>query len=168
MIANGAVVVWAVAVIFAPGLLYGDERGRTGVVAQGADDASGGFLGYVRWLRETTVDSLAKLRATGSKVVMLEPIPVAPFNPIDCLSQSKYLEGCRYVANTTPVSLATDYRELAKQDPRVWSVNLNHLVCPYFPICDPIVDGQIVKWDPTHLTAAFARAIAPQLDTYLQ
>jgi xylulokinase len=35
-----------------PGLLYGDERGRTGVVAQGADDASGGFLGYVRWLRE--------------------------------------------------------------------------------------------------------------------
>lgn len=36
-----------------PGLLYGDERGRTGVVAQGADDASGGFLGYVRWLHET-------------------------------------------------------------------------------------------------------------------
>jgi xylulokinase len=37
-----------------PGLLYGDERGRTGVVAQaGTDDASGGFLGYVRWLHET-------------------------------------------------------------------------------------------------------------------
>ena len=37
-----------------PGLLYGDERGRTGVAAQaGTDDASGGFLGYVRWLHET-------------------------------------------------------------------------------------------------------------------
>jgi xylulokinase len=36
----------------APGLLYGDERGRTGSVAHGADDASGGFLGYVRWLEE--------------------------------------------------------------------------------------------------------------------
>jgi len=36
-----------------PGLLYGDERGRTGVVAGGSDDASGGFLGYVRWLHET-------------------------------------------------------------------------------------------------------------------
>jgi xylulokinase len=46
-----------------PGLLYGDERGRTGVTSQGAedasaqdasaDDASGGFLGYVRWLHET-------------------------------------------------------------------------------------------------------------------
>jgi xylulokinase len=37
-----------------PGLLYGDERGRTGTssVDASADDASGGFLGYVRWLRE--------------------------------------------------------------------------------------------------------------------
>ena len=41
-----------------PGLLYGDERGRTGEVAQAgtddasADDASGGFLGFVRWLAE--------------------------------------------------------------------------------------------------------------------
>jgi xylulokinase len=38
-----------------PGLLYGDERGRTGAPGRGADDASaddvsGGFLGYVRWL----------------------------------------------------------------------------------------------------------------------
>jgi xylulokinase len=36
----------------APGLLYGDERGRAGLPAPGADDASGGFLGYVRWLHE--------------------------------------------------------------------------------------------------------------------
>jgi xylulokinase len=36
-----------------PGLLYGDERGRTGVMAQaGTDDASGGFLGYLRWLHD--------------------------------------------------------------------------------------------------------------------
>jgi xylulokinase len=41
----------------APGLLYGDERGRTGVTAQGADDASGGFVGYVRWLRDAVPDA---------------------------------------------------------------------------------------------------------------
>jgi xylulokinase len=36
-----------------PGLLYGDDRGRTGETEReggGADDASGGFLGFVRWL----------------------------------------------------------------------------------------------------------------------
>ena len=34
----------------APGLLYGDERGGTGQQGGRADDASGGFLGYLRWL----------------------------------------------------------------------------------------------------------------------
>jgi peptidoglycan/LPS O-acetylase OafA/YrhL len=122
----------------------------------------------VRWLRETTTDSLAKLRATGAKVVFIEPTPIAPFNPLDCLSKSKYVEECRYVANTQPVSLETDYRELAKQDPNVWSVDIDRLLCPYLPICDPIVGGQIVKWDPSHITAAFARAIAPHFDDYLR
>jgi xylulokinase len=37
-----------------PGLLYGDERGRTGEQASGNDDASGGFLGFVRWLAATS------------------------------------------------------------------------------------------------------------------
>ena len=41
----------------APGLLYGDERGRTGVDVPGADDASGGFLGYVRWLHDEVPDA---------------------------------------------------------------------------------------------------------------
>jgi xylulokinase len=37
-----------------PGLLYGDDRGRTGEPegGGGTDDASGGFLGFVRWLAE--------------------------------------------------------------------------------------------------------------------
>jgi xylulokinase len=39
-----------------PGLLYGDDRGRTGEPEGrgGTDDASGGFLGFVRWLAEAT------------------------------------------------------------------------------------------------------------------
>ena len=122
----------------------------------------------IRWMRETTTASLAKLRATGSKVVLLEPIPVAPFNPLDCLSRSKYVEDCRYVANATPESLETDYRDLARKDPAVYDVDLDRLVCPFLPICDPIVDSQVVKWDGTHLTSRYARAIAPRLDAYLR
>ncbi len=122
----------------------------------------------VRWLRETTTDSLAKLRATGAKVVLLEPTPVAPFDPLDCLSNSTYVEECRYVANEKPVSLETDYRDLDRRSGDVWSVDLDKLVCPFLPICDPIVDGRIVKWDASHLTRAFVQAIAPQLDDYLR
>ena len=122
----------------------------------------------VRWLRETTTDSLAKLRATGAKVVMLEPTPVAPFNPLDCLSASTYVEECRYIADQRPVSLETDYRELDRRSEDVWSVDMDKLVCPFFPICDPLVDGEIVKWDASHLTTAFVEAMAPQLDDYLR
>ena len=50
----------AAGVPVSPGLLYGDERGRTGEQPTGsghddasADDASGGFLGFVRWLAAT-------------------------------------------------------------------------------------------------------------------
>jgi xylulokinase len=32
------------------GLLYGDERGRTGEIGLGADATAGGFLGFLRWL----------------------------------------------------------------------------------------------------------------------
>jgi peptidoglycan/LPS O-acetylase OafA/YrhL len=121
----------------------------------------------IRWLRQTTDESAATLRADGDKVVLLEPIPVAPIDPLNCLSKSTYLEACRYVAGTTPDPIERDYRQLARRDSGVTSVDLDRLVCPYLPICDPIVDGQIVKWDPTHLTVAFARSIAPQLDAYL-
>jgi hypothetical protein len=50
----------------------------------------------------------------------------------------------------------------------VWSLDLDHLVCPYLPICDPVVDNQIVKIDETHLTAKFGKAIAPSIDSYLK
>jgi hypothetical protein len=131
--------------------------------------AASGSPTSVQWLRETTVRSLAKLRATGARVVLLEPTPVAPFDPLDCLSKSTYVEECRYIASERPASLETDYRELDRQSPDVWSVDMDRLVCPYLPICDPIVDGRIVKWDPTHLTRAFVDgAITPQLDAYLR
>jgi hypothetical protein len=102
------------------------------------------------------------------KVVLIEPIPVTKFNPLDCLSKATYLEQCRYVASTVPDRLERFFRQLARQDHNVYDVDLDHLVCPFLPICDPIVNHQIVKWDPTHLTVKFAQSIAPQLNTYLQ
>jgi hypothetical protein len=102
------------------------------------------------------------------KVVLLEPIPITRFNPLDCLSKATYLEECRYVSSAEPDRLELFFRQLAKRDRNVWSIDLDHLVCPFLPICDPIVNGQIVKWDPTHLTVSFARSIASQLNQYLQ
>ncbi len=45
-------------------------------------------------------------------------------------------------------------------------VNLNDLICPADP-CPAVVNGMIVLRDTHHLTATFARSLAPALDRAL-
>jgi hypothetical protein len=122
---------------------------------------------YLRWIETTTRRSLSALRADGRKVLMIEPIPVAPSDPLACLSKSKVLEQCSYVATKNGDFIERDFRQLADHDDRAWSLDLDHLVCPYLPICDPVVNGEIVKFDVSHLTPKFAKSIAPSVDAYL-
>jgi peptidoglycan/LPS O-acetylase OafA/YrhL len=123
---------------------------------------------FASWIQTTTTRSLAALRADGRKVVIIEPIPTAPFNPLACLSKAKVLEECRYVADAAPDVVERLYRQDAKDGNNVWSADFDRLVCPFLPICDPEVNGQIVKQDGTHLTAKFSQTMAPQIETYLK
>ncbi len=129
-----------------------------------------GSPAWQAWLRQTTVDSLTALRANGRTVVLLEPVPLAPgsFDPLACLSKATVVEQCRYTAPTDPTFLESLYRQLDARDDQVWAADLDKLICPYLPICDPIVDHQVVKLDGSHLTRAFARALAPAVDGYLK
>ena len=68
------------------------------------------------------------------------------------------------MAPEEPTGLEQTYRRLDKQNDNVWSLDLDHLVCPYFPICDPIVNHLVVKIDVNHLTSAFAEALEPAID----
>jgi peptidoglycan/LPS O-acetylase OafA/YrhL len=122
----------------------------------------------LRWIETTTTRSLAALRARGRKVLIIEPIPVAPFDPLACISQAKVLEECRYVVSKQPDALERFYRQAAKHDNDVWAANFDRLVCPYLPICDPLVNGEIVKFDATHLTATFSASLGPSIDAYLK
>jgi hypothetical protein len=121
-----------------------------------------------RWIEATTTRSIAALRANGRKILIIEPIPVAPFDPLDCLSKAKVIEECRYLVNAAPDPIEQFFRQLARRDANVWSADFDRLVCPFLPICDPVVNGQIVKWDATHLTSRFAKSIAPRVDAYLK
>jgi peptidoglycan/LPS O-acetylase OafA/YrhL len=123
---------------------------------------------YWRWVDETTKRSVDALRAEGRKVLMIEPIPVAPSDPLTCLSKAKVLEECRYVAGDNADIIQRDYRRIAGAVDRAWSLDLDRLVCPFLPICDPVVNHQIVKIDETHLTAKFSTSLAPAIDAYLK
>ncbi|MFZ6004100.1 MAG: SGNH hydrolase domain-containing protein, partial [Actinomycetota bacterium] len=121
------------------------------------------------WVESTTEDSLAALRAGGRKVVIIEPTPTSGdnFDPLQCLSAADVVEECRYAVEPSPTGLEQLYRKLDASNVDVWAANLDELVCPFLPICDPIVDGQVVKFDGGHLVRSYAAGIAPSLASYL-
>jgi len=50
----------------------------------------------------------------------------------------------------------------------VWSADFDRLVCPWWPVCDPVIGGRVVKVDSNHLTAEYSIAIADDVAEYLK
>jgi hypothetical protein len=108
--------------------------------------------------------SLQALERKDRTLVLLEPIPIPPgdFNPLSCLSDGGSVSKCAYQATSKPTKLEKFFRSEARR-PDIVSIDVDRLVCPRLPTCDPVLDGKIVRRDQVHLTATFARLLAPQV-----
>ena len=126
-----------------------------------------GSRDYERFVAMATSRTVKQLRDAGANVVMIEPLAVAPFDTLNCLSGAKTLEACRFVASTTASPVERYYRSIA-DGRHVWSIDIDRLVCPYLPICDPLAKGVVVRRDSSHITAQFAQSISGQLQTMLE
>jgi peptidoglycan/LPS O-acetylase OafA/YrhL len=125
---------------------------------------------FTRLWHDATLASAAELEPMATEgLVIIEPIPIAPpkENPTACLVHARFLEDCRYLASVEPTRLERLYRELDAANPRIWSADFDRLVCPWWPVCDPVVSDRIVKVDAHHLTADFAAYIAGGVGDYL-
>ena len=49
----------------------------------------------------------------------------------------------------------------------MWSVDLDRSACPALPICDPVIDGTVVRWDGSHLTRRFSMTLVDDLTAML-
>ena len=116
-----------------------------------------------------TESSLACCAKGGRKVVIIEPIPIAParHDPLNCLSSATKVEQCIYQANTKPTPLENMYASQVKPG-AVWTLDLDRVVCPRFPTCDPVVRGLIVKRDTDHITGKYADDIGESVDAILR
>ncbi len=123
-------------------------------------------LSQAELVERTANASLAAFRRAGVPVAIVESIPVTgeDKNPLTCLSTADRLEQCRYVAQLGVTPVERIYRSAGSG---ISSVNIDSLVCPYLPICDPVIDDVVVKWDATHMTATFARAISADIERAL-
>ncbi len=128
-----------------------------------------GARAFVPTVRRISEQSLDRIRRPGRKIVLVEPTPYAPKSlpPNVCLSAAKTVEECRYVASKGPSGVERAYRRIAAARDDVWALDLDRLVCPYLPICDPVVDGRIVKVDQGHLTATYSRSLSPTIERLL-
>ncbi|MGZ8762172.1 MAG: hypothetical protein ACXW2Y_02485, partial [Acidimicrobiia bacterium] len=72
----------------------------------------------------------------------------------------------RSTQNRQPTPLQRFYRREARQR-GVTSLDLDRLVCPRWPTCDPIVGDIIVKRDANHLTATYTRSLADQMSALI-
>ena len=130
-----------------------------------------------RNLWQTTDRSIAELTDGHRQVVLVEPLPlpVSPSEdgpldggPLMCVADATFVEECRYVAASSQTWLTVRQRELAESSDRVTGLDIGRLVCPYFPICDPIIDGRFVWWDDLHLTPRYAATMGPALGDALE
>ncbi len=126
-----------------------------------------GSVAFNNLMTETTDASAKALTASGRELLIIEPTPLAREDPAACLIHSKFLEDCRYVAKVNPSKLELLYRRLDARSDRIRSANFDTFVCPFLPICDPVIAGHIVKVDTQHLTRDFADYIAPEVADYL-
>ncbi len=112
--------------------------------------------------------SVAALRRPGRELVILEPAPIAAdvsFDPLNCISTGS--ANCAFSVSTEPTPSVARFRTLAKA-PDVWSLDLDRLVCPRFPRCDPVVNDIIVRRDHTHITGTYAGALADAFEERLR
>jgi hypothetical protein len=128
-----------------------------------------GSPGYDAAVEEVVRSTVAALRADGRAVVMIEPIPIASRDgdPLSCLSSAPNLDACTYEANDAPTPIELVYRSEA-DEVDTWSLDIDDLVCPRLPTCDPVVDGIIVKRDSNHITGTYSAHLAAALATRLR
>ncbi len=127
-----------------------------------------GFSNFEAGLIRATSDALNGLRRPGRKIVILEPIPEPKVgvDPLSCLSLGRPPATCAFRVDPKPTPLELFYRSEGRL-PDVTTIDLDHVVCPRWPICDAIVGDIIVRPNAAHVTATFAESVAPQVSALL-
>ncbi len=88
--------------------------------------------------------SVRQLRTNGRQIVFMRAIPLPPgerLNPLSCLSAGR--KHCEFRVSTKRTGLDR-YFAAADAQPDTRSIDLDRLVCPRLPVCDPVVNNIIV------------------------
>jgi hypothetical protein len=117
-------------------------------------------------LQAGLVRTLARLKATGAHVVVMANSPVAPQDVPACVSgHLDDLDACAF-DRATAYALPPVNRNAAQIAGDVQLIDPTQVICPG-ERCPAVVGDVVVYRDDNHLTATYARTLAPWLSAQL-
>jgi peptidoglycan/LPS O-acetylase OafA/YrhL len=118
------------------------------VRVSGKTDESLGQLNF-----DTTMETVNTIVSTGSRALIVDNmLGTDGVDPLDCLASSRRLEQCEVpMPAERPISDAY-YQIAANQSDKVFTVDINPIVCVGEPLCLPVVDGTVVWRNKDHFT----------------
>ncbi len=110
-----------------------------------------------RVLYDTTASTLEGLVSQGIRALVVQSIwlPTDDFgDPLDCLATADRVQQCRVPISPRTRLLDADYLAAASRWEDVHTVDINPIICPAAPVCDPVLDGIPVWRDVNHYSPA--------------
>jgi hypothetical protein len=71
-------------------------------------------------------------------------------DPLSCLSTAHDQSECERVQSQEPPTVDSYYLTAAAEDSSVATLDVNRIMCPGFPLCAAVLDGQPVWRDSIH------------------
>jgi hypothetical protein len=119
---------------------------------------------YDEMVYGATTRTIDKIQSLVPRTLLVQSIVVPDtFEPDDCLTSTPDASRCAVPVPTVAPASDGYYQAAAAASSKVWTVNLNPAFCPDAPVCEPVVDGDIVWRDDHHVTATFARHREPEV-----
>ena len=137
------------------------EPGWTVVAA----DSGGSPIGPQELIAPTlaSIGEIAAASAGTAEIVVVLPLPSAPYEPLECLDVATAVEDCAFVTTDTTVEEWRAIEEAVAGSPAARTATIHDIVCPRAPVCDAIVDGMLVRDDRDHLYHGFVQRHADEL-----
>ena len=115
--------------------------------------------------RDVSAAALAELvdAANGAEIVVVRPLPSAPYEPLECLDVADTVEQCDFAVGDITrqeweaVDAATDTQSTAR------AASIHELACPASTFCPAIIDGVLVRNDRDHLYHGFVQRHADEI-----